>query len=124
MLRSKPQYQRIIRALYNCGMLCMRRRLGFTTAFDDFSTFSTFIIIALCMCVCVCVSVCVCVCLSVFFARSVSIGREPTNRDAEFCGAVKRNLPIGRNPIGREPTNRDAEFFGAVKKTFRLVGIR
>jgi hypothetical protein len=62
--------------------------------------------------------VCVCVCVSVrIFARSVPIGREPTNRDAEFFGAVKRRLPIGREagpsywsgersvPIGREPTN-------------------
>jgi hypothetical protein len=37
----------------------------------------------------------VCVCVRIF-ARNVSIGWEPTNRDAEFFGAVERSLPIGR----------------------------
>ena len=37
----------------------------------------------------------VCMCVRIF-ARSVPIGREPTNRDAEFFGAVKRSIPIGR----------------------------
>ena len=73
-------------------------------------------------------SLCVC-----FFAWNVPIGREPTNRDAEFFGAVKGSIPIGREvgpsywsgersvPIGRAPTNRDAEFLWAVRSCI-LIG--
>ena len=57
--------------------------------------------------------VCLCVCVSVFWERSVPIGREPTDRDAEFLGAVKRSLLIGREG--------DNEFLGAVKRSL-LIG--
>src|ERR1043165_7327901 len=68
------------------------------------------------MYVCVCVFVRVCVRFG--GKRSVPIGREPTNRDAEFFGAVKRSLPIGRD------ADRRSVHIGRGNKAFRLVGNR
>jgi hypothetical protein len=68
--------------------------------------------------------------------RSVPIGREPTNRDAEFLTAVKRSLPIGRGNrasslVGNRPiktlcafalrrrTERP-KFLAAVKRSFPI----
>ena len=69
--------------------------------------------------------------------RSVLIGRAPTNQDAEFLAAVKKE-PFDWSGersilIGRTPTNQDAKFVLATKRSaligraneaFRLVGHR
>jgi hypothetical protein len=67
----------------------------------------------------VCLFVCLCVC---FFQRSVPIGREPTNRDAEFFGAVKGSIPIGRKfwLVGNRPIGTRS-FSELSKGAFRLV---
>ena len=62
--------------------------------------------------------------MSLFFARSVPIGRETTNRDASFLAAVK-NEPFDWSgersvPIGRAPTNQDAKFKATVKRSVSI----
>ena len=47
------------------------------------------------------VSESVCLCVRFGGKRSVLIGREPTNQDAEFLAAVKRSLSIGREAVRR-----------------------
>ena len=88
-----------------------------------------------------CVSEFVCEFVCLFFARSIPIGREPTNRDAEFLAAAKKEpsdwsglywLSNGTFWLVRltkrsdwSATNQSGRgvLLGCQKGTFRLVGL-